>query len=123
MTRNRGLLLRVEVDSRLHGEKEGICMQVGRRGFLRIAAAVLLLTASLILPAGAGWPVTITFWHGMSGVLNPAIDELTNDFNKLNPGIAVQALYQGGYRTLNQKLIAAVAAGQPPTITQLFSNS
>lgn len=97
-------------------------MLVGRGGFLRIAAAALLLTASLILPAGAGGPVTITFWHGMSGVLNPAIDELTNDFNKLNPGIAVQALYQGGYGTLNQKLIAAVAAGQPPTITQLFSN-
>ncbi|KRT75890.1 MAG: extracellular solute-binding protein family 1 [Armatimonadetes bacterium CSP1-3] len=97
-------------------------MQVGRRGFLRIAAAVLLLTASLILPAGAGGPVTITFWHGMSGVLNPAIDELTNDFNKLNPGIVVNAQYQGTYGTLNQKLVAAVAAGSPPTITQLFPN-
>ncbi|MBI3976305.1 MAG: ABC transporter substrate-binding protein, partial [Armatimonadetes bacterium] len=93
-------------------------MKVGR--VLRAAAASLLLAAVLILPAGAGGAVSITFWHGMSGVLNPAIDELTNDFNKLNPGIAVAAQYQGGYGTLNQKLIAAVAAGSPPTITQLF---
>ncbi|MGH7751433.1 MAG: extracellular solute-binding protein, partial [Gemmatimonadales bacterium] len=93
-------------------------MKVGRA--LRAAVASLLLAAVLVLPAGAGGPVSITFWHGMSGVLNPAIDELTNDFNKLNPGIAVAAQYQGNYGALNQKLIAAVAAGQPPTITQLF---
>src|SRR3990172_2068148 len=114
MTRNRGLLLRVEVDSRLHGEKEGICMQVGRRGFLRIAAAVLLLTASLILPAGAGGPVTITFWHGMSGVLNPAIDELTNDFNKLNPAIVVNAQDQGTHGPPNQKPGRGGPPGSPP---------
>src|SRR3970040_39464 len=122
MTGTRGLLLRVAVDSRFHGEKACICLQGGRKGFLRIATAVLLRTASLILPAGAGGPVTITFWHGMSGVLNPAIDELTNDFNKLNPGIVVNGQYQGTYGTLNQKLVAAVAAGSPPTITQLFPN-
>lgn len=84
-----------------------------------IAAAVLLFT---LVPAAAGGPVTITFWHGMSGVLQPAVNELTDDFNKLNPGIVVQALYQGNYGVLNQKLIAAVAAGNPPTITQLFPN-
>jgi len=93
-------------------------MKVGR--VLRAAVASLLLAAVLVLPAGAGGPVSITFWHGMSGVLNPAIDELTNDFNKLNPGVAVAAQYQGNYGALNQKLIAAVAAGSPPTITQLF---
>jgi len=94
-------------------------MLVGRWGVLRMIAAAMLAVA-LIVPAGAGGPVTITFWHGMSGVLNPAIDELTNDFNKLNPGIVVIAQYQGNYGALNQKLIAAVAAGSPPTITQLF---
>ena len=97
-------------------------MRLGSGTTLRVAALVAVLAVGLILPARAGGPVTISFWHGMSGVLNPAIDELTNDFNKLNPGIVVNALYQGGYGTLNQKLIAAVAAGQPPTITQLFPN-
>lgn len=86
----------------------------------RLGALVVVLAAALIGPVAAGGPVTITFWHGMSGVLLPAVDELTNDFNKLNPGIAVNAQYQGSYPALNQKLIAAVAAGNPPTITQLF---
>ena len=86
----------------------------------RTAVAAALLVAVLCGPAASGGPVTITFWHGMSGVLLPAVDELTRDFNKLNPGIVVNAQYQGNYGILNQKLIAAVAAGNPPTISQVF---
>ena len=86
----------------------------------RAAFTVALLVAVLSGPVASGGPVTITFWHGMSGVLLPAVDELTRDFNKLNPGIAVNAQYQGNYGVLNQKLIAAVAAGNPPTISQVF---
>ncbi len=89
---------------------------------VRRAAAVLCLAVLLALPASAGGPVTITFWHGMSGLLVPAITELTRDFNTLNPGIVVTPQYQGTYPTLNHKLIAAVAAGTSPTITQLFPN-
>ncbi len=97
-------------------------MRGGRWSSVRAAAALVLLAAIFIMPVRAGGPVTITFWHGMSGVLNPAIDELTNDFNKLNPGIVVNAQYQGTYGTLNQKLVAAVAAGSPPVMTQVFPN-
>jgi len=86
----------------------------------RAAIAAALLIAVLVGPAASGGPVTATFWHGMSGVLLPAVDELTRDFNRLNPGIAVNAQYQGNYGVLNQKLIAAVAAGNPPTISQVF---
>lgn len=88
----------------------------------RVLITAVLLSVVLILPTSAGGPVSITFWHGMSGVLQPATNELTSDFNKLNPGIVVNAQYQGGYTTLNQKLIAAVAAGNPPTISQVFPN-
>jgi len=95
-------------------------MRIGRSGLTRAAVAAALLAAVLVGPAPAAGPVAITFWHGMSGVLLPAVDELTADFNKLNPGIAVTAQYQGTYGVLNQKLIAAVAAGNPPTISQVF---
>lgn len=84
-----------------------------------VLAGLLLLALGV---AAAGGPVTITFWHGMSGVLQPAVNELTEDFNRLNPGIVVTAQYQGTYGALNQKLIAAVAAGNPPTISQVFGN-
>jgi len=90
------------------------------RGIL--VAAVLIVV--LVLPGSAAGPVTITFWHGMSGVLNPAIEGLTGDFNKLNPGIVVNAQYQGSYAAVGspyrQKLLAAVAAGSPPTLAQVF---
>ncbi len=94
---------------------------MGLRGG-RWMRAALGLAVLLALPASGAGPVTVTFWHGMSGVLQPALAELTADFNTLNPGIAVTAQYQGNYPTLNQKVIAAVAAGNPPTITQLFPN-
>lgn len=97
-------------------------MRSGWWGHIRIAVASALLAAVLIVPAGAQGPVTINFWHGMSGVLQPAVNELTASFNKLNPGIVVNAQYQGTYGVLNQKLIASVAAGNPPVITQVFPN-
>ncbi len=88
--------------------------------FWRVVLASALAVAAATVPIAAAGPVTITFWHGMSGVLLAPVDQLTADFNKLNPGIVVQAQYQGNYGVLNQKLIAAVAAGNPPTISQVF---
>lgn len=96
-------------------------MRVGRGRSLRVPLLTLLLVVGLVLPGSAAAPVTVTFWHGMSGVLLDPVNELTRDFNQLNPGISVNAQYQGTYAVLNQKLIAAVAAGNPPTITQAFA--
>ncbi len=99
-------------------------MHVRRWPRLRVLCLVALLMAALMLPASAAGPVSITFWHGMSGFLNPAIDGLTDDFNKLNPSIVVNAQYQGSYSAVGspyrQKLLAAVAAGNPPTLAQVF---
>ncbi len=92
-----------------------------RRQHLRGALIAAILVVAFVLPSSAAGPVTITFWHGMSGVLLDPVNELTRDFNQLNPGISVNAQYQGTYSILNQKLIAAVAAGNPPTITQAFA--
>ncbi len=91
-----------------------------RRQHLRGVLIAAILVVAFVLPSSAAGPVTITFWHGMSGVLNPSINQLTEEFNKLNPGILVNAQYQGTYSVLNQKLIASVAAGNPPTLTQVF---
>ncbi len=99
-------------------------MQRRRGTHVRLPLLAAALLTVMILPTAAAGPVTITFWHGMSGVLNPAIDGLTNDFNKLNPGIVVNAQYQGSYSAVGspyrQKLIASVAAGNPPTVAQVF---
>lgn len=66
--------------------------------------------------------VTISFWHAMSGAHGEALSYLIQKFQAENPGIVVDLVYQGGYSALQQKLIAAVAAGQPPTIAQQYEN-
>lgn len=82
--------------------------------------AVLALVCAL--GVGGLGQVTISFWHAMSGALATALTELIDKFHKENPGIKVDLVFQGGYGALQQKLAAAVAAGQPPTIAQQYEN-
>jgi len=64
-------------------------------------------------------PVTITFYESMGGDLGKVLTSMTNEFEKQYPNIKVQFVYSGSYTTLQQKITAAVAAGQPPTMAQV----
>ncbi len=66
--------------------------------------------------------VTISFWHAMSGALGETLAFLVQKFQDEHPDIVVDLVYQGAYSALQQKLIAAVAAGQPPTLAQQYEN-
>lgn len=79
----------------------------------------LLLVLFGVLAAGQ---VTISFWHAMSRAHGEALTYLIQKFQEENPGIIVDLVYQGGYSALQQKLVAAVAAGQPPTLAQQYEN-
>ena len=80
------------------------------------------LLAVLVFGVLAFGQVTISFWHAMSGAHGEALTYLIQKFQEENPGIVVDLVYQGGYGALQQKLTAAVAAGQPPTIAQQYEN-
>jgi len=80
------------------------------------------LLAVLVFGVLAFGQVTISFWHAMSGAHGEALTYLIQKFQEENPGIVVDLVYQGGYSALQQKLTAAVAAGQPPTIAQQYEN-
>ncbi len=83
---------------------------------------VLAILAVLALGV-VGWSqVTITFWHAMSGAHGQALTTLVQKFMAENPNIKVELIYQGGYSALQQKLTAAVAAGEPPTLAQQYEN-
>jgi multiple sugar transport system substrate-binding protein len=56
-------------------------------------------------------PITIEWWHALESQYAPLIDEMVKDFEAKNPNITVKAIYQGSYSDLNEKLIAAQAAG------------
>jgi multiple sugar transport system substrate-binding protein len=78
--------------------------------------------AVLLFGLAAFGQVTISFWHAMSGPHGEALSYLIQKFQQENPGIIVDLVYQGGYSALQQKLIAAVAAGSPPTLAQQYEN-
>ncbi len=71
-------------------------------------------------PAAAEEPVTITFWHAMSGSRGEVVEELVASFNERNPGIQVVAEYTGSYAETLTKALAAYKAGEPPTIAQVY---
>ena len=76
--------------------------------------------AARTLPSAA--PVKITFWHALGGEHGEIIDGLVAEFNASQDEVEVDSQYQGNYGTLMQKLMAAVAAGNPPTMTGSYNN-
>ncbi len=68
-------------------------------------------------------PVTIEFWHAMSGTNQEAVDALVNQFNTTigaEKGITVKPVYQGQYTDLKTKTTAALKSGSVPAIAQAY---
>lgn len=71
-------------------------------------------------------PVTIEFWHAMSGAFTDTITEIVDDFNTgigAEKGITVNAVYQGGYEDLKAKTVASLKSGNSPAVIQGTSNN
>lgn len=63
-------------------------------------------------------PITIEWWHAMESQYNDVLKEVVAGFEKENPNIKVKAVYQGAYGDVNEKLVAAQAAGKGlPAVT------
>jgi sn-glycerol 3-phosphate transport system substrate-binding protein len=72
-------------------------------------------------PAAAQQPVKITLWHAMGGARYDAITkDIAAGFNKANPDYVLEPLYSGSYAETVTKAIAAIRAGNPPHIVQVF---
>ncbi len=84
--------------------------------YVFVAALVMLLGGLAVAN------VEISFWHAMSKHHAPALEALVQKFMEENPDITVNLVYQGNYGSLSQKLIGAVASGNPPTIAQQYEN-
>ena len=68
--------------------------------------------------------VTVTFWHGQSGVLGDRLKALVDKFNSTHK-VQVNASFQGSYtgNELQTKLLSSVQAGNPPDMAQLTGAS
>ncbi len=85
--------------------------------------AIGLLSVMLLgVIATAQEPVTIQFWHAMSTRHQENLNVLLEKFAQEYPNITVEAVYQGSYGDLQQKINAAVVAGNLPTIAQVYEN-
>jgi multiple sugar transport system substrate-binding protein len=81
-----------------------------------------LLLSGLMLGAGlaSAAPVTITFEQAMTGPNAKALDALVKVFEASHPNIHVRNISEGGYSSLNVKILAQIAAGSPPTLAQMY---
>jgi len=95
------------------------------RRLLTMAVAVVA-AAGLMAGCGGGGEgatsgvVTVQFWHAMGGPLGDVLDELVAEFNETNSDITIESVSMGRYQALSQKIMAAVAAGQPPVLAQAY---
>ena len=89
-----------------------------------LMGAVLLGSAQGILFAEAAAftePVTITFWHARGSSVDAQwLEKSINEFNAPNNlGITVEGFYQGYFSDVQAKTLAAIAAGDPPTLAEI----
>jgi multiple sugar transport system substrate-binding protein len=96
------------------------------RRFLTIAVTLFAVGALVVGCGGGGGGesdsgvVTVQFWHAMGGPLGDALDELVAEFNDTHADIDIESVSMGRYQALSQKIMAAVAAGQPPVLAQAY---
>lgn len=65
-------------------------------------------------------PITIEFWHTLSGDAATALDEMIKDFNETNEyDITVNGTYQGGYYDILSKVTASYGTDTAPAIAVL----
>lgn len=71
----------------------------------------------------AAAPVTVQFWHGLSGGPETELKSLTDKFNSTNgKSITVKLVNQGAYGDLQKKLMASIAAKTLPDVAQVYNN-
>ncbi|MCY0897005.1 MAG: ABC transporter substrate-binding protein [Alicyclobacillaceae bacterium] len=70
-------------------------------------------------PTTSSGKTTITFYEAMPGELGKELKTLTQKFEANHPSIHVDLIYNGSYSTQEQKLTAALAAHDAPTIAQV----
>jgi multiple sugar transport system substrate-binding protein len=88
----------------------------------KLVVGMLALLFLGVAAMAANEPVTIDFWHAMSSGHQPNLQALVDGFTAEYPYITVTLTYQGSYSALQGKINAAVAAGNLPTIAQVYEN-
>ncbi len=81
-----------------------------------------MIIITLILIAGALYaqPVSIDFWHAMTGKNGEMVKAICDKFNASQNNYTVNQVYKGSYSDTMNAGIAAFRAGQAPAIIQVY---
>jgi sn-glycerol 3-phosphate transport system substrate-binding protein len=87
----------------------------------RWTVTIALVIAVLAWAGVAAAQVKIKLWHAMGGARYEAITkDIAAGFNKLYPDYVIEPLFTGSYAETVTKGIAAIRAGDPPHILQVY---
>jgi sn-glycerol 3-phosphate transport system substrate-binding protein len=88
----------------------------------KIFLIVLVLTLCLLLSAGTALakPVTVTFWHAMSGSRLGVVESIIESFNATHPDFEVKPLFTGSYAETLTKYVAAYPTKTGPNMVQVY---
>jgi len=87
---------------------------------IQIMLLVVLIVALSGVSSAQDEPVTLEFWHAMSGNLGELVDELVARFNDSQEDVVVNATFQGTYDDTYNALLAALETDTLPNVTQNF---
>jgi multiple sugar transport system substrate-binding protein len=92
-----------------------------------VAAAIVVAGcggggASSSTSSGSQRHVNIVLWHGYTLVEAAALNKLAAEFNATHPNITVTPHYYGNSDYALQKVLTAIAGGQPPDISYLYGS-
>lgn len=65
-------------------------------------------------------PLTIPFWHSLSGHLGQVLKKITQSFNHSQDNYRIKLIYKGNYPETLTNFVAAFKAHEPPPLVQIF---
>lgn len=71
---------------------------------------------------GSGGKMRLQFWHTRRSDQEKALQRICADYNRANPNVEIEPLYQGNYDRLNQKLRASIQAKDLPALAVAYES-
>ncbi len=89
----------------------------------RFLTRVVALSTLAVAPVLADDKVELEMYYpvAVGGALTDVVDSMVSDFEREHPDIEVDAIYSGNYDDTRVRAISAVDAGDPPSLSVLFS--
>jgi len=73
-------------------------------------------------PSARPGKTMVSFWHAMGRTHSNILNEIIRDFERNNPDVDINVVYQGSYDSLLTNLTASCTAGTNPVMAQMYES-